>query len=104
VKREPSVGQPSTAQIDFFANLFGTLQIMLPNAQQRADGPRKPRLGRRSKILLCGSLRCADLDATRTYYGVLVGSVASVAKVAALAIGNCVVEKIDDLAALATAS
>jgi len=39
------------------------------------------------------SLRCADLDATRTYYGAGVGPVASVAKVAALAVGNCVVEK-----------
>jgi hypothetical protein len=39
------VGQLSTAlQIDFSPTFLATLQIMLPNAQQRADGRRKPRL------------------------------------------------------------
>ena len=56
VKREPLVGQPSTApQIDFFAQLLAPCKSCAKNAQQRADGFRKQVSGAASKILLCGS-------------------------------------------------
>ena len=53
VKREPLVGQPSTApQIDFFAQLLAPCKSCAKNAQQRADGFRKQVSGAASKILL----------------------------------------------------
>ena len=88
VKREPLVGQPSTApQIDFFAQLLAPCKSCAKNAQQRADGFRNRSRAPQAKYC-CAITSCADLDAKRTYCRALVGPLASVAKVAALAVGN----------------
>ena len=62
VKREPLVGQPSTApQIDFFADLFGTLQIMLPKMPSKEQMDFESRVsGAASKILLRRFARPCD--------------------------------------------
>ena len=115
-RREPLVGRPSTAaRIDFSRTFLGTLQIMPPNAQQRAAGPRKPRFERRKRNIVvrfawpCDGRGSTNLAAVNRSLAAPI-SMPSAPITVPLSVplpggkGGCIVQKIDDLAALATAS